>query len=384
MTFNLPIETKSAELIETKDENDHVAEIKAAVAGLTGDLEKRLAAERDHVDELEAKLNRLTIGGRALQDDQPSVETKAFGQYLRFGKDHLGPEEAKSLIVGDSTRGGYLAPPQFIAEVLKNVVQFSPVRQAARIGTTSAGSVLLPKRTGTPTATWVGENETRSETNSTYGMAEIQVNTAACWVDISQTLLEDSAIDINAELAFDLAQEYARIEGAAFVSGDGIKKPLGVLNDTGITSVNSGTAATVADADGQANGLINAFYALSPFYRNRSTWMMNGTTLASIRKLKDADKNYVWQPSLQLGQPETILGRPVIEAVDMPNEGAGLTPIVLGDFSFYRIFDKAGGMTVLRDDYTQQTVGNVRFHSRMRVGGQATLAEAFRKVKCSV
>lgn len=265
--------------------------------------------------------------------------------------------------------------------MLKNVVQSGAAGGAHRRDQCWLRAVAEAYRK--PNGHLGREKETRQETNSTYGMAEIPINTAACWVDISQTLLEDSAIDINAELAFDLAQEYARIEGAAFVNGDGIKKPLGVLNDAGITSVNSGTAATVADADGQANGLISAFYSLAPFYRNRSTRMMNGTTLASIRKLKDGDKNYIWQPSLQLGQPETILGRPVIEAVDMPNEGAGTTPIALGDYSFYRIFDKAGGLSVLRDDFTQQTVGNIRFHSRMRVGGQVTLAEAFRKVKCA-
>lgn len=375
------LEFKSAAPLETKDDSP-LAEIKAAVAGLTTDLEKRLDEEKAHVDELEAKLNRLALAGGQKKSDEPSIESKAFGTYLRGGEQRLTPDEAKSLIAGDDTRGGYLAPPDFVAEVIKNVVQFSPVRVAARVGNTAAGSVLLPKRTGAPTAVWVGENENRSETQSAYGQLEIPVNEAAAYVDVSMKLLEDAAIDVAGEVAFDLGQEFARLEGAAFVSGNGVKKPLGIMSDTGIGFSVSGSAATVADADGQANGLITAFYALAPTYRNRSTWMMNSTTLASIRKLKDGDKNYIWQPSLQLGQPETILGRPVIEAVDMPNEGAGLLPVVLGDFSHYRIYDKVG-LQVLRDPYTQATVGNVRFHSRRRVGGQVTLAEAFRFIKCA-
>src|SRR5262249_6749620 len=155
-------------------------------------------------------------------------------------------------------------------------------RQAARVGQTASGSVIVPKRTGKPTASWVGETQSRLSTESAYGQAEIPVDELACYVDISNRLLEDAAVDVAAEVAFQLAQEFGRAEGAAFVSGDGVKKPLGFMSDTNI-AYTPGTDASAIKAD----GLIDLYYALAPFYRQRAVWMCNGSTLAAIRKLKD-------------------------------------------------------------------------------------------------
>ncbi|RWM28495.1 phage major capsid protein [Mesorhizobium sp.] len=337
----------------------------------------------DIVSKIEVAMARIPAGGITPAGTKASDEMKAFGSYISYGEQRMPQDEVKSLIVGEDTRGGYLAPSEFVADVIKGVVQFSPVRQAARVGSTSSKSVMLPVRTGTPTAQWVTETQTRPEASPTYGQKEIVVYEASCYVDISQQLVEDAAVDMNSELAFDLAQEFGRLEGAAFVTGDGVNKPLGFMNDANVGSTVSGTAATIADANGQANGLIDLFYSLAPFYRNRSTWMMNGTTLASVRKMKDAQNNYIWQPALAAGQPETILGRPVVEAVDMPSQGAGLYPIALGDFeSAYRIYDRVS-LSLLRDPYSQATSGLIRFHARRRVGGSTVLPEAIKKLKCS-
>ena len=131
--------------------------------------------------------------------------------------------------------GGYLAPAEFSREVDKNIVQFSPVRQAARVGATASGCVIVPRRTGRPTAAWVGETETRSATESAYGQVEIPIDEIACYIDVSNKLLEDAAVDVAAEVAFDLAEEFGRAEGEAFITGNGVKKPLGLLNDTGLS-----------------------------------------------------------------------------------------------------------------------------------------------------
>lgn len=292
---------------------------------------------------------------------------------------HGGLLEVKSLIVGDDTRGGYLAPPQFVAEVLKNIVEYSPVRQAAKVGSTSAGSVILPKRTATPTAVWVGELEERTETGPTYGQIEIPISEAACYVDISLRLLEDAAADVGAEVAGDLAQEFGRLEGQAFVNGDGIKKPLGFMQDASVGFVVNGHATAI-----QPDALISLAYKLPAFYRNRGAWIMNGTTLAAVRKLKDGQNNYLWQPAYRLGEPETLLGRPVIEAVDMPDVASGTFPIAFGSWSdAYRIYDKAHGFSVMRDPYSVATKGLVRFHARRRVGGQTVMGEAVKKLKMS-
>ena len=131
-------------------------------------------------------------------------------------------------------------------------------------------------------------------------------------------------------------------------------------------------------------GLIALWHAVKTAYAIRGVWLLNRNTLAAVRRLKDADKNYVWQPGLAEGQPNTILGSPYVEVPDMPNEGAGATPIAFGDFRRgYTIVDRIA-LSVLRDPFTQATAGNVRFIARRRVGGQVVLAEAIAKLICAV
>ncbi len=358
------------------NEPDPVKAIEELQAMLTGKMDAfstELKKVNDKVDAEVAKRNRPGTESKS-QDEE--VERKAFEIFLRKGKEALGVDEVKSLRVSDDTQGGYLAPPEFSTEVDKNIVQFSPVRQAARVGQTSSSSVIVPKRTGRPTATWVGETETRSATESAYGQAEIPIDEIACYVDVSNKLLEDGAVDVAAEVAFDLAEEFGRAEGAAFVSGDGVKKPLGIMSDTNLSYTPGGHATAI-----QADGLIDLFYALAPFYRQRGGWMLNGSTLAAIRKLKDGQGQYLWQPGLTVGQPETILGRPAVEAVDMPNIAGNAFPVVFGDFaSGFRIYDRIT-LSLLRDPYSLATSGLTRFHARRRVGARVVRAEALRKLK---
>ncbi|RWP06715.1 phage major capsid protein [Mesorhizobium sp.] len=383
----------NALVLKGEDENVETIVTKA-LADLQKSIDDRLKAVEtktaandntklvDRLAAVETKLNRPAII-KGENDNEVTPERKAFKSFLKYGPERMPGEEAKALVVSDDTRGGYLAPAEFQAEVIKNIVLISPVRQAARVGSTASGSVILPKRTGTPTAVWVGETETRTGTESAYGQVEIPVWESAAYVDVSLQLLEDAAVDVESEVAMDLAEEFARLEGVAFVSGDGFKKPTGFMTDAGIPFTVSGSAAVIADADGQANGLIDLMYALKPAYRANGVWMANGTTIAAIRKMKDGDKNYVWQPSIQAGEPATILGRPIIETPDMPDIAAGTFPIAFGDFNkAYRVYDRVG-MSILRDPYSLATTGKVRFHARRRVGGGVTQSEALRKLKVS-
>lgn len=332
----------------------------------------------ERLDKIEAKTNRLGVETKSETDE---VEKKAFENFLRKGREALSADEVKTLRVSDDTAGGYLATAEFTTEVDKALLQFSPIRAAARVGQTSSGSVIIPKRTGRPTGSWVGETETRTGTESTYGQAEIPVDEMACYVDVSNKLLEDSAINIAAEIGSDVAEEFGRMEGAAFVSGNGVKKPLGFMSDANVAFTPSGSASVIADADGGVDGLIDLMYAMHPFYRSRGVWMANGTTIGKLRKLKDADKNYIWQKSVQDGQPDSLLGRPIIEAPDMPDVEAGAFPLVFGDFaSAYRIYDRVG-LSILRDPYSLATTGCTRFHARKRVGGRLVRPEAIRKLK---
>ncbi len=306
--------------LEFKDESgggnepDPVKAIEELSTALTGKMDTFTAELKKVNDKVDAEIVKGKRPGTEIKSESEEIERKAFDMFLRKGKEALAADEVKSLRVSDDTAGGYLAPAEFSAEVDKNLVQFSPVRDAARVGPTSSGSVIVPKRTGRPTGSWVGETETRTGTESTYGQAEIPIDEMACFIDVSNKLLEDAAVDVAAEVAFDVAEEFGRLEGAAFVAGNGVKKPLGFMSDTAVAYSVSGSASVISDADGGVDGLIDLMYALHPFYRSRGVFMANGTTIGKLRKLKDADKNYIWQPSIQAGQPDTLLGRPIIEA----------------------------------------------------------------------
>jgi HK97 family phage major capsid protein/HK97 family phage prohead protease len=364
------------------DAAPEIAELETKI-GAVADTVKSFGEVAERLTKLEARLNRPANDNlRGDNDNEPAIERKAFTGYLKSGRESLPVEEVKALVVSNDSSGGYLAPNEFATEVIKGIVAFSPVRQAARVGSTANGSVTLPKRTGRPTAHWVGETEERSETGSTYGQVEIPAHEMACYVDVSTKLLEDSAVNVEAEVAYDLAEEFGRLEGVSFVKGNGDKKPVGFLADAGVGFTPSGNASTLGT--NPADLLITHFYSLAAAYRNSGAWMMNGSTLAAVRKLKDGTTGtYLWQPAFAAGQPETILGRPVIEAPDMDDVGSAAMPIVFGDFArAYRIYDRVG-LSILRDPYTVAKNGLVRFHARRRVGGSVVLAEAIKAIKCA-
>lgn len=337
-------------------------------------IEERATAITTRLDDIETRAQRPGAGGRT--DEQAALANRAWDGFMRRGRESLADVEVRTLRVSDDTAGGYLAPPEFSGDVDKNIVQFSPVRQAARVGQTASGSVIIPRRTGRPTGIWVGETQTRTESQSAYGQAEIAIHEIATYVDVSNKLLEDSAIDVGAEVAFDLAEEFGRVEGVAFVNGDSINKPLGFMSDTNVGYTPGGDASNI-----QADGLIDLMYAVLPFYRGRGVFMANAKTIAALRKLKDLQNRYLWEPSIALGQPDTLLGRPLIEAPDMPDIASNAYPVVFGDFATcFRIYDRVS-LSLLRDPYSLATVGQTRFHARRRVGGMTVRAEGIRKLK---
>lgn len=292
--------------------------------------------------------------------------------------------EAKALNVGTDTAGGYLAPMEYVREILKTVTEISPIRSVARIRQTANKSIQIPKRTGQFAAQWVSEQGTKSETTGlAYGMEEMTAYEMYALIDISNQMLEDAAFDMEAEIRQEATEQFALAEGTAHVSGNGVGKPEGFMTNGDVAASNSGAAATIADSDGQANGLLTMKYTLKTAYARNAVWVMNRTTMGSVRKLKDADKNYIWMPGLAQGRPNTIDGDPYIEVPDMPSEGANLYPIAYGDFGRgYLIVDRIA-MEMLRDPYTQATSGNIRFIFRRRSGGQVIMAEAIKKLKCS-
>ncbi len=363
-------------------------EIRSAVEGFTatvdqrfGQLDAALAEIRSRQDRTETVLRRPGAGGGEQRNDggEGGIERRSFENYLRGGTAVMELTEVRTLRTGDDPSAGYLAPAEFIAEVDKNIVLWSPVRQLATVRNTARGSVELPKRIGRPTATWVEELEDRedTETGSRYGKSAYEVKELTAYVDVSFSTLEDAAVDIFGELAGDLAEEFGQAEGEAFVTGNGVKRPMGFMSDTTIPTVASGDTAKIT-----ADSLIDLFHALPSPYRTNAVWGMNSTTLGAIRKLKTTGGEYLLSMSGLAGSPvTTILGRPVVELPDLPDVAGGAVPLVFGDFAQgYRVFDRVG-FSLLRDDLTQRTKGKCRFHARKRVAGGVRKSEALRKLR---
>ncbi len=327
---------------------------------------KALNAVLSRLDKLEAKGQRL--GAPAIvqgRDDQ-----KAFVSFLQSGQ-----IDQKALTVANDAPAYVLAPEETSGEFIRNLVEFSPMRSIADVRTTGSHTILLPKRTGITNAVWVGETRTTTGSEPSFDQSEIAVKELATHVDLSLRMLEDSG-NVEAEVRLALAEDFGAKEALSFVNGSTTHEPIGFMTAAGIAETNNGHATLLS-----ADALINLLYAMPATYRNRGAWVMNGTTLAAVRKLKDGNNNYLWQPSYQAGQPETILGRPVVEALDMPNIASGTTPIIFGDFKAgYRIYDRVA-LDVMPDLLTQRTVGLARFHARRRVGAGVVRSDVFRKLK---
>ena len=333
---------------------------------------------KEQIDHLDTVLRRPNSGFDTKQIDETM---SAFDSYCRKGLEGITPDEKKALTVSNDATGGYLAPPEYVRELLKTITEISPIRSIARIRATAQRSIQVPKRTGQFSAAWVAESGTRSETTGyTVGLEEIPAHEHYALVDISEQDLEDTVFDLEAEMQGEFSEQFAKAEGTAFVSGDAVGKPEGFMTNGDVAETNSGSASAIT-----ADGLISLVHGIKSEYAANATFVLNRTTLASVRKLKDTAGQYVFQAGMMLtsGVPASILGFPYVEATDMPSEGSNTYPVAFGDFRrAYMIVDRVA-MAVLRDPFTQATSGNVRYVARRRVGGQVVLAEAIRKQKCS-
>jgi HK97 family phage major capsid protein len=332
---------------------------------------------KEQVSKIETMVTRPDSGFESKQVDE---YLNAFDRYCRKGLEGLQPDEKKALTVSNDSTGGYLAPPEYVRELLKTITEISPIRSIARVRSTASRSIQIPKRDGQFAAQWVSESGTRSETTGyTVGLEELPAHEMYALVDISEQDLEDTVFDLEAEMQSEFAEQFAKAEGTAFVSGNAVGKPQGFMDAT-ITEVNSGSAAAIT-----ADGLISLVHNIKSDYTRNGTFVFNRATLASVRKLKDTAGQYVFQTGMMLGgnMVNTILGHPYVEATDMPSEGSNTYPVAFGDFRrAYMIVDRVN-LAVLRDPFTQATTGNVRYIARKRVGGQVIQAEAINKLKCS-
>ncbi|MEP7350519.1 MAG: phage major capsid protein [Sphingorhabdus sp.] len=310
--------------------------------------------------------------------------------YLRRGSE-VGLKSFSGAVAAD---GGYAVPHEIDAEIDATLKAISPIRSIAnvvRVG--SAGYRKLVTQNGVASG-WAAETAARPETATPNfneivpSFGDLYANPAA-----TQAMLDDAAFDVEAWLASEIATEFAKAEGSAFVNGNGTNKPKGflqsptaALNDVGrpfgtLQYLPSGAAGAFIAANPE-NKLLDLLHSLRAPYRQGATWVMNSSTLATIRKFKTTDGAFIWQPGLTAGQPDTLLGYPVVEAEDMPDIAANSLSIAFGNFKAGYLIAERAETNIIRDPYTNKPY--VHFYASKRLGGAVSNSEAIKLMKFAV
>ena len=336
------------------------------------------ARMNERFDELETAMQRPAYPTTSTTgDDDPLL--KAYEVLLRKGERDVAPEHLKTLSTGDDSAGGYLVPVVRSNEIIEYVRDYSPVRQLATIVTIDSGDAFeVPVENSTDTSgDWVAETGTRSTATTTgFGLEKIPLHEMYSKPLATQKMLTTSSFDIEGWLKRKVGDKFARVEGTAFVSGNGVGRPQGLLEQSDVGNTNSGSASTVtADA---FNTLSHAM--LERFIPN-ARWMMSRATLGVVRNLKDGQGQYLWQPAFAAGNPPMIAGFPYTTATDMPAIASSAKSVLFGDFAAaYTIVDHAQ-LTFLRDPFSSKP--HVEFYFSKFVGGQVVQPLALRTMTIS-
>ncbi|MCV0396956.1 MAG: phage major capsid protein [Rhizobiaceae bacterium] len=377
------VETINAHITDLQSQLAEIA-TKAASRGLNGGGE-------DETAKAAAKFGREVGAEVSVEDFQAYRD--GLNVYMRRGG--ATPSNVMAAMsVGSDPDGGYTVTPAMSDRIVKRVYETSPMRQLATVETIGTDKMEGFNDLGEGEAGWVGEKASRPETNTPQlGKWEIPVHEMYAMPKTTQKLLDDSAWDIEGWLANKTADKFSRTENAAFVNGDGVLKPKGLwAYPTAATAdatrawgtfehLNTGTNGGFGAAPAGSDKLIDLVYKLKAAYRQNANWLMARATLAEVRKLKDGDGNYLWQPNFEARQGGLLLGQPIVEGEDVEAIANGSKSIAFGDFrEAYTIVDRIG-IRVLRDPYTQK--GFVLFYTTRRVGGGAVNFEAVKFLRFS-
>ena len=281
------------------------------------------------------------------------------------------PSVVNALQEGTDSEGGYLVPDEYARTLVEALEKENMFRQLAKVIRTSSGDRKIPVVATKGTASWIDEEGAYTESDDSFGQVSIGAYKVGTMIKVSEELLNDSVFDLESYIAKEFARRIGAKEEEAFFTGDGSGKPLGILAatggaETGVTAASS-TAVT-------ADELMDLFYSLKSPYRKKAVWVLNDSTIKAVRKLKDSTGQYLWQPSLVAGTPDTLLGRPMKTSAYMPVIAAGAKTIAFGDFSYYWIADRQGrSFKRLNELYAAN--GQVGFLGFQRVDGKLVLSE---------
>lgn len=359
----------------TNDTRLQAVESKGVADTLTNEKLERIQAE---VVDLQKKAARPSLNGVA---DQNETEHKsAFGKWARKGAGEYELEaiEKKAITLNDGTNnananGGFLLPKVIEAGIRESLRTLSPIRSRATVITVSTDDYGYTRNLRGLQTGWVGETDARPETN-TPTLAQIKVPMGELYANpaVSQRALDDAAFNLEEWMERNIAEEMAIEENNKFVTGDGVNKPKGILATTGMTTIKTGAASAMP-----ANGdfVAQMVYSMKAAYRNEACFLAQGGTIAGVMNLQDKNGNYLWRPSLAVGQPSALGGYEVLEVEDMDAIGAGKSPLIFANLKQgYLIADRIGIRT-LRDPYTHKPF--VHFYATKRVGGHVQDTDAF-------
>ena len=372
--------------IESKGKADPLTD--DVLARMDAALDAKLVPITQRAAALEVASQRPDLGtdGEAVSTAQ-AEQTLALAKWLRTKSPgvsdfEIQPIQTKALNTFDDESAGYLLKPaEFDRQIIKDVTDISPIRQFARVRPVAAKEFIQPKRTGQFAALWVEEAGTRAETTGlTYGQEKIVNHTMVAQVNITHEMMRDSGYPLEGILREEFAEQFAKLEGTAFVNGTGSHSPEGISVNAGIGSTNSEAAATLT-----ADGLIALQMDVDGRYADVGRWFCRRATISIVRRLKTGDGAYLmdWEGIVR-GAAPTILGRPYTECPDIEAADTNTYPLYFGDMrDAYTITDRLG-MQLQRDPFTAASTGTVVFRAYRSVGGQVVHAEAIRKQQCAV
>ncbi|MDB5546467.1 MAG: phage major capsid protein [Hyphomicrobiales bacterium] len=356
-------------------------------------IDAALDDTRKRMDRMLMEKSRPPLAGDQREEPLSREHKAAFRSYMRTGEAAgLKGMEEKALSAGSGPDGGYLVPVPAEREILRRMANISPIRAIASVREISTATFKKAFCPVGPASGWVGETDVRPQTASqqiadlTFPAMELYAMPAA-----TQTLLDDAVVDVEQWIAEEVDVVFAEQEGAAFINGNGVGKPTGLLGYTKSTVAAWGWGKTAYLPTGVAGGfaasnpsdvLVDLVYTLRSSYRQNARFLMNRKTQAMIRKFKASTGEYLWAPPATLGAPATLMNFPVVEAEDMPDVGVGSFSVACADFSrCYLVVDRVG-IRVLRDPYS--TKPYVLFYTTKRVGGGIQDFDAIKLLKFGV
>jgi len=337
-------------------------------------LEKRNAIEA----ELNMPVNRPIVGKPMVEDEDEKTGRasknykKSFWNVMRSKT--VRPEVADALQIGTDSEGGYLVPDEFENTLVEALEEENIFRKLAHVINTSSGDRKIPVVASKGTASWVDEEGTISDSDDAFNQVSIGAYKLGTLIKVSNELLNDSAFNLESYISKEFGRRIGSKEEEAFFTGNGTGKPIGIFNATGGAEVGVTAASATAIT---ADEIIDLFYSLKAPYRKKAVWILNDSTIKAIRKLKDTTGNYLWQPALTAGTPDTILGRPVYTSSYVPTIAAGAKTIAFGDFSYYWIADRQGRIFKKLNELYAAT-DQTGFVATQRVDGKLVLPEAIK------